>query len=683
METTPVSPAVESISGVQVAPYASRTVRIGARTKVSLLEAGHPLASFRPKTKVGALALDLAVAATASYLTVMATAGYVYAVTQLQLPNPTFGTPPGGVNINPADLQNAWTQFNTNYALIQGQLDGFMDTTPGTSNPTSILSQLVNVPQTIQRLSGTITLDFAAQNASDLEMLFNAFQSQVKDLNTSLTTLGTNIANSTSTLTTAANTGVLAQLYAAYESDIQGLQQAIDNAQNTIDSDNKKIVGEGFGAGVSIVVGLIGLANFWNPIGWIMMAGGAVGAYYAIEEIESLKAQIAGLKNTIQTDTDWENTYSQAATAMQATIGSIQGFSSMQAAAEQELTALENVLTSIYNDLVTAVNELEQSTPDWTDAQNEWNTVMSVAGNLANVTAYIWPNPQLLSSPTGISSTSSGLYQVASSGIVSYLVKGGSAWTSVPDRALSVVTGSGGTVVGINGAPALGAAGNNPNYTTDYFVRTYDPNAGAWTAISTFPAAQVATDGTNIFAINQTVTSRQVMQYGGSGTNWNGLPALPNSDAAESIAVANGTVYALSLNGQQVYYYANSQWNLLSSTLKFIGMSGNGNYLGLVDTGNNCYLWNAQSNQFANSGNPTATNVLTVGQSSDGSQFMIDNNQNLNWINNAGAPVITQLAPNVVGFTTAGDVYRFDADGNGYYLANLSNNSWTALPAIS
>jgi hypothetical protein len=668
----------------QTNPYTSRMVQMGARTHADLFKAGNLLGSYQPKTKVGALALDLAVASTASYLTIMATAGYVYAVTQLHLPNPTFGEPPSGVDINPADLQGDWTSFNTSFAIIQGQLDNFMDTVQGSSNPASILSQLVSVPQSISQLSGTVTLDFATKDAANLEMLFGALQTKVDSLNTSLSTLGTNIQTSSTTLGQAAASGVLQKLYSYYEADIKELQQAIVQAQDTIDSDNAKIIGEGVGAGVSIVVGLVGLVNFWNPLGWILMAGGAVGAYFAITEIESLKAQIAGLKNTISSDTNWINTYSQAATAIQITIGAIQGFASMQAAAQTELTALENVLSTLKTDLVTAVSDLEESSPDWAAAQNEWNEIISVAGNLANITAYVWPSPQELSSPTGLASTGSGLYQVTSSGTAYYLANAAAAWSQLPDHSLSIVTGNtSSSVVGINGSPAVGAAGADPAYVTDYYVRTYDAASNVWNAISSFPAAQIATDGTTIYAINQTVSSRQVSRYNGSGTAWTDLAALPNNDASEVVAIAGSTVYALSLNTRQIYYNDGSQWIAISNTLKFIALSGNGNYLSVIDTSNNCYLWNASSNQFENSGSPTATSVLGVGQSVDGNQIILTMSQNLCSVNNASAPVITQLATNVVGFTNIGGTYRFDADGNGFYLSDLTSNAWTSIPAIA
>lgn len=670
-------------------PYIGRTIQMGPNHHVNMASAGHPLASYQPTTKLGAVALDLAMATSASYLTIMATAGYVYAVTQLRIPNPTFGTPPSGVTIDPATLQAAWTNFNTQYALIQGQLDNFMDTNPGSSNPASILSQLVNVPQSISGINGSVVLDFASKNASGLESLFNAVNSEVTSLKTSLTSLGTSIESSTSTLTAATTTGVLLELYNAYESDIQGLKTAISNAQSRIDSDNSKIIGEGFGAGASVVVGIVGLANFWNPVGWIMMAGGAIGAYFAIEEIEALKAQIASLKNTIKTDTDWENTYSQAATSMQATIGTIQGFASMGAAAELELITLENVLSTLSTDILAAVSDLEESSPDWTAAQNEWDKIMTTATSLANITAYVWPGPTELSNPTGFISSSTGLYQVASSGKGYYLTNGGSSWTSLPDRSLSIVTASGtnAIVVGINGAPAVGAAGTNPAYTTNYLVKTYNSSSNAWTDISTFPAAQVATNGTDIYAINQTVSSRQVYQYAGSGTSWTQLPALPNSDGASSIEVAGAKVFALTINSQQVFYYNGSSWVALSSSLKFMGLSGNGEYLGLVDINNNGYLWNASTNTFENiSGNnpkPTCTSVGKLAQLSNGNQLIVNTSQTLYGISNASFPsVATQLATNVVGVTAVGGIYRVDEDGSAY-STDATYSSWTKLPAVS
>src|SRR4029077_2945685 len=100
-------------------------------------------------------------------------------------------------------------------------------------------------------------------------------------------------------------TEILGQLLTAYAADIATLETAIASAIGVISSDNTKIIEEGFGAAASATVAMVGLANFWNPVGWVMMAGGAVGAYYAIEEIETLKAQIALLNQQINTDTNW------------------------------------------------------------------------------------------------------------------------------------------------------------------------------------------------------------------------------------------------------------------------------------------------------------------------------------------------------------------------------------------
>lgn len=669
----------------QKAPHANRTIQIGAKTRVNMADAGHPLASYVPQTKLGAIGLDLAMAASSSYLTIMATAGYVYSVTELKLPNPTFGSPPSGITIDPATLQTAWTSFNTNYALIQGKLDTFMDTTPGSANPTSILSQLEKLPSTIKIINGaSIVLDFASKDSAGLEILFGAINTSVLSLKTALQKLGTDSQSATTTLTTASSTGVLKQLYDAYATDVQNLKDAITAAQNTIDADNKKIIGEGFGAATSVAVGLVGLINFWNPVGWVMMAGGAVGAYFAIEEIEKLKSDVETLKNTIKEDTIWETDYASAATAMQATIGSIQGFASMQAAAELELLALENVLSTLSTDLLAAVSDLQEGTPDWTAAQKEWNTVMTVAEQLGNVTAYIWPSPTVLSNPTGLTSSGSGLYQISSSGTASYLANGGTAWFTAAERTLSIATGgsSTSTVVGIDGAPAAGAAGKNVTYATNYFVKTYNQTTNVWTTISSFPAAQVATDGTNIYAIDQTVSRRTVKQYSGSGTTWTSLPALPNSDAPSNIAIANSKIFALSINSQTIYYYNGSSWVAISTSMDFMIMSGNGTYMGVVDTTNNSYLWDASTNAFKNASAATSTFVVGLAQQANGNQLVINKTQVLYSINNAAAPVATQLATDVVGITAVGGVFRVDETGAAYVLTTPASNTWTKLPVV-
>jgi hypothetical protein len=669
-----------SLEGVE-APYAQRTVRLGSKTIVNLAEAGHPLAGITPETPLGALALDLAMAASTTYLTVVATTAYVNAITELSLPELTFGPPPAGVPVNPQDLQAQWSQFVTQVNVIKGELATFVNSTPGSADPTTILSQLVSLPNKIDELSDSVNTDFITQDKAGIDTLFQALSQQTSSLSQAISTLGTNIDTGTQLLVSAADSGVLEQLYNAYEKDIKALKAAIESAQDSIDSDNKKLAGEYAGATISLAVATYGLANWFTPQGFLCLLGGVIGGYFAIEEINYLKGEIATLKSTISSDTIFENEYAASATAVQGTIGSIAGFSSMRSSAEAELLALENVLNTMAQEFNAAMADIDTTSPDWTAAQNEWKTILSTAVDMMNIMAYIWPNPILLSNPTGLISDSSGLYQIASSGKAYYLSQRRNAWTSLPGKLLSVVTGplEGDLVLGIDGAPAQGAAGVDPAYPTDFFVKMLMSDGNSWQTISDFAVAQVATDGSQIFAIKQLTSDRQVYSYTGSETNWTALPALPNADAPSSIAVAGGSLFALSTNSQQVYCLEGSSWTLIDASRKYMSISANGDFLGLVDTGNLSYLWNASG-----TGNKTliytGSSIASLAQMSNGDQLIVNTGQLLYFIDNSVSPAVSkQLAANVVGITANGLVYRADADGNGYQWTNPATNEWTQI----
>lgn len=670
------------------APHSGRTVQIAPNLHVNLAAMGHPLANYRPRTKLGLVALDMTMATSTSPISVAATTAYVYSLTQLSLPVLQFKAPPPGTTISPQSLQQAYSDFQTQVAIFQGQAAAWIDTQPGTSSP-SIFSQLVSIPRTFATINGTVQSKFTLlsaltpgtqayiQTLQQLETLIGAETGDITNLNTQMSTLGTNLSTATVNINTAGTTGVLAQLIQAYASEITALTDAITDANNQISSDNKKIVGLGFAAGTSIVIGVIGFANWWNPIGWIMIAGGALGAYYAIAEINTLKGQIASLQSTIQSDELWKTTDSQAAASVQSTLTQTAGFVSMNAAAQKELTVLENLLTTLASDITTAISELNQG--QLQDALNEWNEIISAASVLANVTAYVWPSPIMLSNPTTFAAGGSDVYSVSVSGQAYHYSSGGANWPAVADKSLSIVA-SGSLVVGINGAPADGANVSPTPYPTNYFVKTYNAGSNAWTTISTFPAAQIATDGTSIYAINQTTSNRQAYKYGGSGTTWSALPALPNSDAPQNIAVAGGKLFAISTNTQTAYVLNGSSWSSLSSTT-FTALSANGTKVGLVSTSNSSYLYDTVAGSLVSTG----SSVVQIAQVSNGDQYIISTDQHLYYINNqVSPPAATVLKPNIVGVAVSdtGVVYCSDNEGNSFRLVDLGSNQWTLLPAL-
>ena len=624
--------------------------------------------THHPRTRLGMLAQQLSQQTTISVLSIAATSGYVYALTQAAAPNIQFTSVPPGMNSSVAQLQQAYTNFLTQFALFQGQAGAWINTQQGTGTP-SIFSQLVSVPNTLNDINGTVTSNFTLLNTYKIgspqyeqtlqnqETLIGATQPAITSLIQAMTTLGANLQNAASTLIASSQTGTLSQLLTAYAADIQTLQNDIDSCNSQISSDNAKIIGLGFAAAASIAVGLLGLMNIWNPFGWIMLAGGATGAAFAIMEIGALQVEIAALKNKIQSDTSYLNQDQAAASLVAAFCNQLKGFASMNQAAQQELTTLENLYNTLSTEITAALSNLDDN--ELALAQQEWNTVLQTSQFLENLTAYIWPNPIMLSSPSSFAAVGNDLYCLSLSGELFHY--SGGTWTDMGTTALSIA-GFGTMLVAIDGAPINGTAVSpNPTAST-FFVKLYNTSTKTWSTISTFPAAAIAVGDGGIYAINQLTSDRQVYQYSGSGTSWTKLTALPGPDAASQIAVSSGYILALSNNGQQVWYYdaVNSCWGLLSP-FTCAKLLANGNMAAVLGTDNTEYL-------YKNSSQPTTmgTGMIQVAQLTTGDQYGIDSNLNL-WLNEFGNPIThTQLATNV---TTV-----FASDTNAvYYTDNLGN----------
>lgn len=638
----------------------------------------------KPKTQLGILAHNLAQQTAITVLSVAATSGYVYALIENAAPNITFTDLPPSMQGKStlAQLQGVYTSFMSQYAAFQGQAGAWINTQPGTATP-SIFSRLVSVPTTLNDLNDTVTGNFVLLNSltpgsqaytnalNQQETLIGANQPAIRSLINSMTTLGTNLENAATALIASSKTGTLSQLLAAYKDDIATLNAAISSASDEIASDNAKIIGEGVGTATSITVGLVGLLNWWNPFGWIMIAGGAVGAYYAIIEIEYLKARVAELTYEINDDTNYRDNDQTAASLVSTFCQLLAGFSSMNQAAQKELLTLENLYNTLNTDITAALTDLTNN--DLRDAQTEWTTILTEAQFLENLTAYIWPSPVMLSSPSSFAPVGNDIYSLSLSGELFHYT--GGAWSDMGQTALSC-TGFGTNLVAIDGAPINGTA-VTPNPTTPtYFVKVYNISSQTWSTISNFPAAAVAVGGAGIFAINQLTSDRQVYQYSGSGSGWTKLTALPGPDAASQIAVTGGTVFVLANNSQFVYYYstANNNWTQLTN-FTCSKIAGNGNMLAVLGTDNTQYLYQPAAST-------TGTNTVQVAQLTTGDQYSIDINQNL-WFTEAAQPTThTKLAENVTGVfaSDTNAVYYTDNAGDLYALG-VSGTS-IKLPAM-
>ena len=661
----------------------NRKVRTGVNTFTTLHSVAGDLAEANPQTALGKLALNLAVQNTVSVLSVSAVTAFVYAVREAALPEVTFRGPTPGPGINNADLQREYNTFQQAFTSFQGDAGQWV----GGTN--SILSQLTSVPKTLSNLDSAVKADITTlQNTEPssttyketlkaLKKILSGETSTITNLKQQLETLGTLLQNNSVALTTAADSGVLKKLQDAYAHEIQSLINDINNAQSQIDSDNKKIIGLGFAAAAAIVVGLVGLANIWNPVGWFMIAGGAVGAYFAIAEIGRLKGEIANLKTRIQNDTLWKQTDSNAAASIATFSNQLKGFAVLNTGAQEELTQLETLYQTLATDIGDMVSDLDSE--KLTDAMNEWDTVIAAAAPLADLTAYLWPSALLLPDPTSFSAAGNAAYALDNAGYAYKYVDGGNTWTKLPDTALSIVAKKA-LVVAIDGAPGDGSA-IIPNPTPSSFnVKTYSSDTNLWTTISTFPAAAITTDGDSIYAINQTTSDRQVYKYGGSGTSWTKLADLPGPDAAAQIAIADGVLFAIANNTQLLYKYDGSAWSQVG-TLTVASITGNGDKLGIIGTDTNPYLYDVSTNTGPTQSGNT---VMGMAQITNGDQYVINNPTLDLWFidNQANPRTSTRLKHNATGvFSSETDVvYYTDNQGDVYKLNDEATNLWTQLP---
>ncbi|UXI70199.1 hypothetical protein [Tahibacter amnicola] len=644
-----------------------------------------------PVTRLGRVAQALVEQTVVSTISVAAVTSYVYALTQAAAPQVTFtDLPPGMNNSQLAPLQAAYDQFLTQFAVFQGQAATWINTQQGSGTP-SIFSQLVSIPTTLSTINATVSSNFTLLNSltpgsptynqllTQQENLIGAEKPAITALVAAVQTLGTNLDSGSSQLIASTQTGVLAQMLAAYAADIATLTNDINNCNNQISADNAKIVGEGVGAATSITVGLVGLANIWNPIGWFLLIGGAIGAYFAIAEIEVLKGQIAQLKGQINTDIAFQTTDEQAAMTMSAFCTQLQGFAAMNTAAQQELATLEALYSTLADDITLALTDL--SSGDLSDAQNEWNTILQASAVLSGLTAYIWPSFAELSSPSSFAAIGNDVYYIATSGEMYHYTGSSGSWTDMGVTALSCA-GQGTTLVAIDGAPLDGSVTTSNPTASTYFVKSYDLSAHSWTTISTFPAAAIAVgNGGVVYAINQTVSDRMVYQYSGSGSVWNALPQLPGPDAAQQIAVAGGVLFALSTNGQLVYQYnpSSSSWTqVFAQTCASI--TANGNQLGILGTNGYAYLYNPTISQPpVNYG----AGVTQIAQLSTGNEYRTAADLSL-WYGDfsVNPPAYTSVANNVTGVYASDTNLVYYADNLGNLFLIPSPGTVLPIPAI-
>lgn len=646
-----------------------------------------------PATQLGKLALQLNQQTNISILSVAATSAYVNAITQSTPPTLTFSGVPAGMQATVAQLQAAYDTFKTQYQTFQQQAAPWLFTQQNSGTP-SIVTQLVKVPQSLSNLAGSVASGFTILNAltpgtpeynSQLATLENSISSEspaISALIAAMQTLGTTLQNAEAALVASTQPSqILGQLIAAYSNVVSALNVEIANAQQLLSSDDSKLDAAIAGTTASAVLDAVGLANWWNPIGWVTMAAGAVATYYSASEVEALKSEIATLNTQINNNIDWANQDQTGAQMVSAFCTQLQGFASLNASAQQELSTLENLYSTIATDITAAISDLNAS--QLATAQAEWNTILGAGQVLGDLNLYVWPKPSLLSAPSPFVAIGSDIYCISLSGELYHYSGSANTWTDMNVTALSIA-GYGTTLVAIDGAP-VNASSAVQNSST-YFVKVYDMSAGTWTIISNFPVSAIAAGGGEIYAIGQEATDWKVYRYSGSGTSWTPLTQLPGPDAAIQIAVIQGGPFVLSNNSQFAYQYnfTNNTWAQIGASTPYgtvvcTSVTSNGNKLALVATNNYAYIYDPT---FGGVPACTGAGVAQIAQLTNGDEYRTGTDLSL-WYYNSSASTYTYIQGNVVGVYSSdtNNVYFVDNLGNLFEL-NTSTNVATLLPAL-
>ncbi len=653
---------------------------------------------FRPVTGLGRQALVVTQQLAAVSAALQAVTTYTTMIITTNVPPPTFTTTPASTpGIPVSDLQSQYQTFSSQWAGMQGTAGEWINTNPNTDEP-SILSQLTSVPGTLTGLDPTVQyyLSMLASlppgsstyqtDLTSLQNLVNTQSQYVTALATRVSTFGGSMQSQTDTVVAQVTTGAIAEVITAYQSQINTLNANISSLNDQISSDNTKLIVDYGGAGLSSVVTVLGFcALALPPVGIMMIGSGLFGVYQSASDIQALNAQIAADAAQVTTETGVVSADTSEMSNLQAFAGTVQGYTALNATAQQELTVLANMYIELASYLGTMNTDL--SSNDISAASAEWTQIMQGATSLAGITLYVWPSNVELLAPSTLAVASTGVFVIANSGNVYFCGTGAPSWQTVSGCALSILA-TNSAIIKINGAPADGSTSQN-SYNTDYTVCRYNSGNNTWTALSTFAASNIATDGTNIYCTQQSdgTASQYVYQYSGSGTSWTTLPALPNSGVPRYLAVTGGALFVATFNQGIVYKYTGSSWTQISATGTIaVSLTGALGYISYLDQYKNCYLYNVQNGQAPGT---TGASVIGVAGSSGGAQYQISASQVLSYLRVVnGTPQVTTLQQNVVAMTTnsnTGQPAYCDNKGALYLLAGNpgpDSNSWVQLPAL-
>ncbi|MBB6250971.1 hypothetical protein [Nitrospirillum iridis] len=583
-------------------------------------------------TSLGLIAQRIVEQTAAATASLTAASAFVYALTETSVPPIQFqDMPPFMSRADLEALQTAYDSFREQFATLQARAKTWFTpertTAEAGAGLATVFSQIPSIPQALRQVAGTISAGFELMPCAPFPLrslrpqdkLIRRQSEAISTLLTTVSQLGQALESAAAALVAVTRTGPLAAVLAAYRGDVRAMTTAITAAQQQLAADGVVIANLGLGdrgAGVSsVAIGVVGLTQGWNPLGWGMITGGTIGAHHGVADIQALQGALSDLEAQIDIKVD-RRKQDQAVALMLAGIGvQLRGVAAMNAAVQEELTTLAWLHRTLPFEVFTALADMEPR--DLPAAQTEWNAITAAAPEPVSI--HLWPSPAHLSAPSTVAAIGADLYHIAHSGALYHYAARSGTWTDMGVTALSCV-GDGYDLVVIDGAPVASAPAGGP-VPSSHRVRVYDLLTEVWTTISTFPASCVAVGGGMIYAVHRDVQDRRVYRYTGSGTDWTPLPALPGPDAAAQIAVAGGTVFAVANNSQRLYRYdADRKGWVPLGRFTCRSIRANGDSLGIIDTDNTAYVHDARGG-----GGPVAVGVGTalLAQLSNGDQIRI------------------------------------------------------------
>lgn len=664
-----------------------------ALTKAYLKKSG--VEALSPKTRLGRHARLMVVQSASITAGVTAVSSYTNLLANTTVPPASFTTTPEKTpGINDQELQQAYQVFQEQYAAMQGTASQWLSSPGGGA---SIYSQLSSVPAGVQNIDPTVQyyLDQLAvllpgsaayeEDLNNLNALVGTEVNAVSNYSTLIGDFGQSMGQQTENIVLQCETGTIAEIIDAYSDEISSLNDSMAALQKEIADDNNKLIGDYVAIAAEGTTAIIGIANWWNPVGWFTMGMAAYGLYETSTDIMALNAEIAMDETALNQQSNAVAADTSQVSQLQCFATQVQGFDQMNAVAQQELITL----TNLYNELVELLQEMtdDLENEDIAAASEEWTTIMAAAGELALTTLYTWPPRSQVYQQNTTAPFDGGVFVVKPSGSVMFSGYNQNGWTDTGQCAVNIVA-AGEIALTINAAPQDGSA-IAQSYNSDYYLYLY--SQGAWAPISDFPVSNMATDGTRIFCSKYDTTGQlmpYVFQY--DGASWTQLPKFPvENDFPAALAVSKGVLYARANNSGAIYSYDGS-WSPVTppdqSASSLTGSNSASGYLGYIGTDQTPYLYNGSIGETEVSGN---LNTIVQAQSVAGAQYQISTDQNLFYcIVEGGSPVDTQVATNAIYVTASPDsgkpVYT-DGTGQTYYLSGSPgdpNSNWIAFPAI-